>query len=362
MKITIIGGGAIGSVIAARFSQKNDCCLYISNRNNEISEFDKNFKVNIEDENKTIKAKLKLITSSIKEAIEFADYIFITYPTFLFKKLAEEMMPFLKNKTLIFMPGATAEFAFKDALKYNCVIAGLQRVHAVARVIVRGKEAREAGKRKLLKVATLPNSKSSHVAGIVEKLFETRTEALPNYINVTLVNSNSILHTTRLYCIFKNYKTGKHYKKLPLFYENWDNKSSKTLIAADAELKRILEKASANGIDTSGIIPLLKHYESHDAKSLTKKINSIVSFRGIETPSTRDDNGFLPDFSSRYFVADFNYGLDVILQFAKILNIKCKKLSKISNWYHKITNSSAKFYLNDYNIASAKDLLGLYKI
>lgn len=156
---------------------------------------------------------------------------------------------------------------------------------------------------------------------------------LPNYLNVTLTPSNPILHTSRLYSIFKDYNSKKGYDEPPLFYEEWNNESSEILIKCDNELHNIISKLDE--IDLSHIKPLLEHYESHDAISLTNKIKSIRGFKGLTTPSIFENGKYAPDLNSRYFTADFPYGLMIIKAFGIIANTKTPMIDELLRWIGK---------------------------
>jgi len=177
---------------------------------------------------------------------------------------------------------------------------------------------------------------------IIEEILETKTELLPNYLNVTLTPSNPLLHPARLYGIFKDYSNGKTYDKIPLFYEEWDDFSSDVYIKCDNELHDIIDKLEK--IDLSKVIRVLPYYESTDNKSLTRKINSIKGFKGITTPSKKVENGYIPDLSSRYFCADIPYGLLIIKDFGLITNTKTPMIDEILYWYQKLIN---KEYINE---------------
>lgn len=188
-------------------------------------------------------------------------------------------------------------------------------------------------------------------------------EQLDNYLNITLVNSNPLLHTARLFSIYKDYPTkNKEYSSLPLFYENWDIETSKLLIAMDEELFAIFDSLKRNGIYVEQIKPIVKHYESLDEIGLTNKILSINSLKGLTTPSIKNENGnFIPDFSSRYFSADFPYGLEIIIEFAKITNTACPNMQLVDNWYRFASNNPDKgFTMIDNGIKTIDDLLDIY--
>ncbi len=362
MNIAIIGGGNMGSVLATKFSQQNNVNLYISNRNGEIDQYLHNMQSINEDSQIITTAKIAKITDSLKDAIDGAEYIFITYPHFLLEKLSKEMLPLLKNQNLIFIPGSGgAELWFKPCIEHGCTISGLQRVHAVTRIIEKGRLTRESGVRAFLKSATIPAKHSHSISIVLSQLYNMDVEVLDNYANITLINSNAILHTSRLYCLFKDYNKDIVYKSLPLFYEEWDIDSAQLLVDMDNELKTILDYLSQCGMNMSGIIPLLEHYESTNIYELKNKLTSINSFKGLKTPSIRLEEGYIPDFDSRYFTSDFPYGLDLILSFAKVCNIDCPNMLMVSNWYHNLSGTDNAFDLRKFDINTPNDIIGFYK-
>lgn len=363
MKIGIVGGGNMGCVLATRFSQAHDVVLY-TNLLDKKHLYKKDMTVYCEDNNSFYQAKIKCITSSLEELCMKAEYIFITFPSFLFKQLCHDMMPFLKKgHHLIFVPGSGgAELFFKPVLSKGVTISGLQRVHCVARILEFGSLTKESGIKKELFLASIPNSINKEMCNILEKLYSLPITPLNNYLNITFVNSNPILHTSRLYSIFKNYENIKEYDSLPLFYEDWDIESAKILIEMDKELFDMIHYLDKHGLSVCHIKPLLEYYESTNAIELSNKLSSIKAFKGLITPAIKNDKEkYIPDFSSRYFTADFPYGLDILLSFAKFLELKPKHLELVSNWYHQLTNTSFNFNLRDFDFLTLNDLISYYK-
>lgn len=364
-KIGIIGGGNLGSVLAVRFSQKNDVVLY-TNLIDRVQEYQKDMVVFCEDTNSYITGNIKSITSSLKELTENSEYIFITFPSFLFKQLAVDLVPLLNNKHhLVFVPGSGgAELAFRDAIKKGATITGLQRVHAVARIIEFGKTVRESGLRPSLRIASIPSSFNHEAAQFLSKLYGVPIEELDNYLNNTLINSNPILHTSRLYSIFHEYPAFvKEYDSLPLFYEEWNIESARLLIKMDDELFSIFDKLELLGLPVKQVKRITHHYDSDDAIGLMNKLKSIQSFKGLKTPGIINEKGkYIPDFKSRYFTADFPFGLDIIRAFARFLNIDVPNMDKASKWYRDASGDKTQFFdLKDYDILSKNDLLNFYK-
>ncbi|HUM43329.1 MAG TPA: NAD/NADP octopine/nopaline dehydrogenase family protein [Fervidobacterium sp.] len=362
-KITILGGGNMGSVLAVKFSQKNNVNLYLNSPYETKKEFSNDMIVFNEDSNMHLKGRISLITENLEKAISNAEWIFVTFPSFLFESFSKELIPLLhEGQHLVGIPGSGGfELFFKDALKKGCTITGLQRVHSVARIIKKGQEVRESGVRKSIRCASIPASFNDEAAVFLSECYSIPVEPLGNYLNITLINSNPILHTSRLYSIFKDYETVKEYDKLPLFYEEWSLESSELLEKMDAELFEMMSVLDSHGIIVDKISSLLEHYESRDALEMTKKINSISSLKGLTTPSVKKENGkFAPDLKSRYFTADFPLGLDILLSFSTVLGKTCPNMKMVSDWYHRITNTEKSFDLEKFGINSINDLKSFY--
>lgn len=330
-KICVIGGGNIGTYVAAYSKKHNyNVSLFVHDKN----KFSSNIVILDEDKNTEEEFLIDLITSDLKEAIQDADLIFVTYPSFMFEELNKKLLPFVsQNTNLCFLPGTGGiEFAFSDCIKKGVHIFGFQRVPLVARLVEYGKNVHISGKRKCLFLGGINSNKEkmNYFKDFLSNLFETDCSILPNYLNVTLTPSNPILHTARLFSMFENYKETDIYERNFLFYEEWDNKSSENLIACDKELQKICKKIP---LDLKNVISLPVYYESNDAETLTKKIISIPAFKGLSSPMVKVENGWKLDFNSRYFTADFPYGLKILIEVGKLFEVETPNMNKIWNWF-----------------------------
>lgn len=362
-KITVIGGGNMGSILSVKFSQKHDVTLFLNAPYEKVSEYHKDMVVFNEDNNTFTKGKINLITDNLEEAVKDAEWIYITYPSFLFSSFSKELIPLLhKGQHLVGIPGSGGfELYFREALDKGVTITGLQRVHSVARIITKGVEVRESGVRKGIRCASIPVSFNKEASEFLSNCYSLPVEQLDNYLNVTLSNSNPILHTSRLYTVFKDYEQVKEYDKLPLFYEEWSLESSELLEKMDNELFSMIAYLKDNGMVVNQIKTLLEHYESNNAVEMTKKLNSINSLKGLTMPLKVKDNGkLIPDFSNRYFSADMPYGLDILLAFSHLLNIPCPNMQMVSDWYHRVTNTERTFHLDSFGLKDIKDIKKTY--
>lgn len=357
MNITICGGGNIGTQLAVHCAEKENKVIIHTSKPEKFNNM-----LTIVDENEKVlhKGKIYKATSDDKEAFENVDLIFVTLPAFMMNEISNKIVKFAKPQMKIcLVPGTGGgECAFYNCLKKGATIFGLQRVPSVARLVEYGKKVCATGYRNELFTASLPNDKAEECRKIIEKILNIKTSIMPNYLNLTLTPSNPILHTTRLKVIFKDYFEGKLYDKLPLFYEDWNDETSELLFKCDDEVQEICNKLKE--FDLSYVKSLKIHYESDTPEKLTQKIRSIKGFKGLRTPCIEIKNKFAPDFNSRYFTADFNYGLTILIQISNMIKSSNQNMLNVLNWYEKFKKYKKEFNYRDYGINNLNEFKNFY--
>ncbi len=356
MKISVIGGGNIGTLMAAEFAHRgHNTTMYTS----KPQDWSKSIAVFDAADNLLFNAELFDITNNLKLAVSNAEIIFITFPAEMFANIAKQLLPHIRaGQKIGIVPGSGgAEFAFKPLIDKGAVLFGLQRVHSIARLKEKGKSVYMLGRKKELQIAAIPFDKSHEIADNLNSLLDMPSVILPNYLSVTLTPSNPILHTTRLCSMFKDYAEGSVYPEQILFYESWTDDSSQLLIECDAELQFLCERIP---LDLSKVVSLKAHYESFTAEAMTAKISGIAAFKGITTPMVKTANGWLPDFNSRYFTSDFCFGLKIIKDIAELFKIETPKIDFVWDWYR--ATAPANTQNLDFKIElTADEFISLYK-
>lgn len=357
MKITIAGGGNIGTQFMVHCAEKgHDVVAYTSRP--ELFSTD----LNIVDEfgKTTHKGKIRKATSDPNEALSDAELIIVAMPSTMVPKVAVPIFNFGNSKSLICVaPGSGGcECAFAKCIERGNVLFALERVPSVARLVEKGKTVKCTGYRNELHVASIPSKFSEECSLLIESFFDIKCKPIPNFMNITLTPSNPILHTTRLRTIFKDYRPGLVYERLPLFYEEWDDESSNLLILCDEEVQEICRMMP--DFNLVYVRSLKDHYESQTVEAMTRKISSIPSFKGLTTPSVEVEGGFIPDLYSRYFTADFSYGLTIIKQVAKFANVETPNIDATMEWYNNISIDHERFKYSDYGILTREDLEKFY--
>lgn len=356
MNITIVGGGNIGTQFAVHCANKeHNVIIYTS----KFALFKKHLFIVDENDNITKEADIAEATDNPKKAFSNADLIFVTTPSFCIQNIAELINIYAPSSSLVcLVPGCGGgEFAFRD---FKGILFGMQRVPSVARVVLPGEKVKAVGYRKELFVSALNNKYTKICNEIIHNIFDIKCNEIPCYLNLTLTPSNPILHTTRLYSMFKDYCPEKVYETIPMFYEDWDNNASELLLKCDEEVQNICH--TLDTLNLSYVVSLKKHYEANNAEDLTNKIRSIKGFKGIKTPMVMktDGKGFIPDFSSRYFIADFAYGLIIFKEIADICKIQTPNIDELCNWYKALCPSIDLYDLKKYNIVNKSDLIEFY--
>lgn len=354
--IAVIGGGNIGTQFACVCASKGYKVNVFSSKP-EL--YDGTLEVVDEFEKVTV-GKINKVTADIGEAVEGCQIIFVAQPAFMLGSAADKMLPYIKeDMNMCVLPGTGgAEFAFRECMKAGATLFGLQRVPTVARLEQYGKRVRCEGLRSELFLASIPNSKAEDLAEFMSRLWGIPCTALPNYLSVTLTPSNPILHTTRLRTLFADYEEGKVYERNPLFYGEWSDVSSELLIACDGELQEMLKVMDK--LDLHDIRSLKLHYESDTVVAMTKKLSSIKSLHNLASPMKQVEGGWVPDFKSRYFTADFPYGLAIIEELAAVLDFCAPNIKETMDWYRRVTGDTNRLDLGAYGIHSIEDIYDLY--
>lgn len=331
--VTIIGGGSLGTVCAAVLGSHADVELTICTQHPD--RWGRTVEA-VDPEGKVYRAELSSITSDAEQAVSMADIVLLTLPGYLIREHLSRIQPYLRSETVVGSIVSSTGFFFfaHDILGSEAKLFGFQRVPFIARLEEYGRRGLLLGYKPQLYVAMENIEKPDDFAALLARLFATKVVALESFYEAALTNSNPILHTGRLYSMWHDYQ-GDARKECGLFYKEWDNASSEMIIRMDEEFQQLLRQLPVR----EGIIPsLLSYYESEDAAALTRKLQSIKAFGGIVSPMRETEEGWVPDYESRYFTEDFPYGLRFVYELAKEYKIPTPTIDKVYTWGMKIVN------------------------
>lgn len=357
MRITIVGGGNIGTQFAVHCAEKGHEVKVFTSKPDI---YDGHLNI-VDDEGVTThEGDIRLATADPEDGFRNAEFIMVTMPATMMKTIARIIYDHTDSKPIIgVVPGnGGSECAFRKCIERGNVFFGIERVPAIARLIQKGKTVKSTGYRDELHVAAIPKKNAEMCAELIGSIFDKRTTVVPNFLNLTMTPSNPILHTTRLRTLFGNWHEGVVYDSVPLFYEEWDDASSELLIACDEEVQEICRALPE--FELQHVKSLRTHYESPTVEAMTRKISSIAAFKGLTTPVVKVDGGVIPDLHSRYFTADFSYGLTIIKQVADFAAVKIPNIDATMAWYNNIAIVKEEFRFTDYGITDWEDFKKFY--
>lgn len=325
-RICICGGGSLAHVCAGVLSSQPEVEVNIFTRKPDLW----SHQMQVTDLNgKMYNGNLNIISNNAEDALKDCDIVFLCLPGFAIEGTLNSIKPYIGNAVVGSIVCSTGFFfAAHRILGEDARLFGFQRVPYIARTKEYGHTANLLGYKPQLAIAVENVEDNESFRQLVETLWMTPVKLLGSHYEVSLTNSNPILHTGRLYSMWKDWN-GEVYDHNILFYKEWTVEASQMLIDMDTEFMQLLDVLPV----TKGAIPsLLEYYESYDAESLCNKITSIPAFQNITSPMKEVEGGWIPDFESRYFTEDFPYGLKFIVDLAKEHNINCPNLNKVFEW------------------------------
>ena len=326
--VCICGGGSLRHVIAGYLSAKKGMKVNILTRRPE--RWNRTIEV-VTPEGEVLNGSLHTVSGNPEEALHGASMVLLCLPGYAIREELIRIRPYVNAQTYVGSVFSSTGFFFEamEVLPEDVPLWGFQRVPFIARTEMYGKKARLLGYKNSHKIAVERSADKENFRAMVERLFDAPVQLLNNHYEASFTNSNPLLHPARLYSLFKDWNPDTYYDRQFLFYEEWTDEASEVLIQLDQELFRLLDKLP---VAPDYLMPILPYYESTDAPSLTRKIRSIASFKGIATPMIQTAVGWQPDLNSRYFQEDFLYGLRYIHQEAHRQGMDVPVIDKVYEW------------------------------
>ncbi len=338
MKVTIIGGGNLGTLLAASFASRgHNVTLHTSKPekfSKELEGYDKEDKL-------LFKGTVSNITKDWKEAIEGADLIWVTVPPQMFIETAKKMEPYVEAGQMVgIIPGAgAAEFAFKAIIEKGARFFGLARVPSIARLKEYGKSSYVLGPAPELLIGSIPAGNAPKICEEIQPLYSMKCRPVANYLAVAFTPSNPVLHTSRIYGMFKDYIPGNHYPENELFYEAWTIDGAEILLNCSDELQQLCK---AIPMDLRDVESMQARHKIRNPEELAAKICSLDRLKGLYSPVVKDELGYVPDFNSRYFASDFTYGIKIMIEVANLFDVPTPTMDTIWEWYKRVQPEKAK--------------------
>ena len=375
MNVCVIGGGNIGTALSAELSYLNpDMSVRLLTSKPNL--FNREIEVFDEERDESFFGRLDIISDDPKLTVSNADLILVTTPSFLIDRVFNDIKTYVKKEAFLgVVPGSGgSEFYWKKYFNNECILFGFERVPYITRLYEYGKSVHMRSRKSHITIASLPINRSEVICEMLSQICHVRCINAANYLTISLTPSNPVLHTSRIYDLFKGATSQSHFKNRIEFYSDWTDHASKIMLEIDAELQNLCK--ALYPMDMRGVTSLKKHYESETASELTQKIRSIPSFKGIYAPLIQtDSNDYMIDVDARFFIEDFPFGLCIIRGFCEIFDVRSPVIDKVLMWFQKfmgveyiingnfigrdIINTAAP---QNFGIETKEDVLEFYRV
>ncbi len=334
-KIAICGGGNLGLTCVGVFASDGFETSVLTGHPRQWSK-----EIIVSDPHgKEYTGTLDSISDNPVDIIPDSDMILLCLPGNLIQNELLKIKPYLKYEAVVgSIVSSTGFFYFAHDIMPEQPLFGFQRVPFISRIREYGRHADLLGYKPVVNVAVENIDNKEEFRKILELLFHTPVNILNNFYEASLTNSNPILHTGRMYSLWGD-KAVDPIPNQSLFYADWTDEASEIILQMDAEFMSLIKIL---GIKEEVIPSLLTYYESYNATSLTNKIKNIPAFKNIKSPMVETEEGWLPDYSSRYFVEDFNFGLRFIKELAEKYNLDTPIIDKVYSWGCRVASNSEK--------------------
>ena len=349
LQITICGCGNLGHVFTGLLSIREDLRVNVLVSTSEKAQKLKqniasNGGIVVKSHQGEILGCPNLVTSEPAEAIPGSRLVLLCLPSFVEPKVLTKILPFMSEDTFfgsVPAPGGfnwTAQHLLNQAHK-QAIIFGMVAIPWMCKITEYGKEVRILGQKTLNGQVTIPSQRAEEVSDLLSNLLKMPVLDAQNFLQITLNPGNQLLHPGIMYSMFHDWN-GVPLSEVPLFYEDITEDATEILQQMSDELMSLrwgLEQQIPN-LNLFAIAPLAisiqQGYGSavRDSSNLRSTISSNLAYAGIRTPMNRVENGYIPNYQSRFFLEDVPYGLVVLKGLAELAGVGTPTIDQVLTW------------------------------
>lgn len=355
LNVVICGGGRTGHLAAVLFKQIPGVrvALLTSNRhaidNYRASE---NGIVASKPDGTTCSARPDAVASEPGDVLADADLVVVTVPAHARPPLLQAIAPHLPSDKPVYV-GAIPGFCGFDWLaeqvfagRPNVVIWGMKDVSHIAFDLRPGVSVRMGGAKSVLYVATHARESDASRKALLahlRRLYTAPVELLDDYLEITLTPGNPIMHSSVIYGLIGPY--GQWHNKTfsgPIrWWTDCPELGAYFLERSDEENQLLCKTIERRmGVDLSSIKPLKREiveaYEDQirDAGTMLSVLRTNQAYDAIEAPLIRaeDRAGYLIDKTHRAFHEDVAYGLALLVEMGRRLDVRLPHIEEVFRW------------------------------
>lgn len=319
-KVLVMGMGAIGhTIVTSLDDSKVDIDIATS----------ESVSVDYIENNLGDKSKVSNVVTY--EQLEVAcdyDMIFLTLPyRHKIRRIKQLEKSISKDTVIVLLPANQGGVNYLPrSIQENNPIILSERVPQISRIEEKYKKVNVFGTRRDLKMVGKNGADPLVLSEIIP--YMDQLEILDNEYEISLISSNAVLHTCRVYNMFAN--TRENYGKEFGFYTEWTLEDGKLLIEMEEEiltLKRKIEEVESIEID---LYDLFKYF-GIEPKTPEVAMNQVSNFEALSKIKfmVKDESELMVN---RYVVDDAILGINYYLQLGEKYGIQMPKMKMVFDW------------------------------
>jgi hypothetical protein len=349
MQITICGGGNAAHTLAGLLGSRPDLSVNIyAPFQDEAERWQIGLKQNdgilVHAPGRDIVGRPVAVFRDPAQAVQGSEFILLALPAFAHEIILRQIEGYLSPDTWVGALPARAGFdlCVRDILKdrlSHINIFGFQTLPWACRIQEYGGRVSILGVKAQVDLAALPAKLAPVISSRMGELLGVVLNPISNFLSLTLADTGQLIHPGIMYGLFHNWN-GQAYSEPSLFYQAVDEEVAAILQNMSQEvqaLRSILEQAYP-GLDLTAVRPvgewLKRSYPTSikDSSTLHSSFATNRSYTGLLAPMIESENGFVPDFQSRYLTEDMPYGLLVMRGIAELAGVAMPMVDEVVFW------------------------------
>lgn len=370
LNVAICGGGRTGHLNAVLFKQLPGVRVSLLTSRREVIDLHHNSKDGITavlPNGAKLSARLDAVASEPEGLLDDADVVIITVPAHVRPELLRAIALSLPSDKPVYV-GAIPGFCGFDwlaekalAARPNAVIWGMKDVPHTAYDLTPGISVKMGGAKSTLYIGTHVRENEQARLCLLEhlqRLYASPVELLGHYLEITLTPGNPIMHSSVVYGLVGPYAQwhNKTFSSPMCWWTDCTELGAYFLERSDQESQALCKAVEQHlDVDLSSVKPLKQEIieaygdQIRDHGTMLSVLRTNQAYDSIQAPLVPADDhpGYVIDKESRAFHEDVAYGLALLVEMAKRLNVQVPHIEEIFSWnvsYMRGLRSSALDY------------------
>lgn len=351
LNVVICGGGRTGHLSAVLFKQRPGIRVSLLTNNREVIEHHAHAGISaLLPEGGTLSARLDVVSGDPDEALADADVVIITVPAQVRPALLHAIAGSLPTHKPVYV-GAIPGFCGFDwlaekalAARPNAVIWGMKDVPHTAYALQPGVSVTMGGAKSTLYVGTHERESEPARQALLahlQRLYAAPVELLAHYLEITLTPGNPIMHPSVVYGLIGPYAQwhDKPFAEPLCWWTDCTELGAYFLERCDEESQLLCKAVGQRlGVDMSSVQPLkqeiVEAYQAQirDPRTMLSVLRTNQAYDSILAPMVKTADGYVIDKENRAFHEDVAFGLAVLVEMGRRLDLKLSHIEEIFNW------------------------------